>query len=438
MNIERILSNLSIDKLNAMQDKTLEVALNNNQVVLLSPTGSGKTLAFLLPIISKLKKDKTGVQALIIVPTRELAQQIEMVFKSIKTGYKINAIYGGHSTQTQIKNFSTPASVLVGTPGRIVFHLAHHSFDPSSITQVVIDEFDKALEMGFEQQMISIFSHLKHVKFKMLTSATTLKDIPEFVQINNPVYIDFLHILENKPKLSYSKVLSEDTQKLDDLIKLIAKIPKGLIIIFCNHRDAVDRISETLSKNKVANSPFHGALDQDTRQRALTRFKNGSSRILICTDLASRGLDIPEISNVIHYQMPLDKQTFIHRNGRTARMSATGSVHLMLNEHNQNSFDYLDSNIALEVLDHKASINNRTEFQTIYISAGKKDKINKVDIVGYFIKTLNLDSQDLGLIQLNDHQAFVAIRWSKVNSILKSKTQHRIKNKKVKIALAKE
>lgn len=440
MKIEKILHNLSIDHLNPMQEKVMESVTENNQIVLLSPTGSGKTLAFLLPIISKLKRDQNQVQALIIVPTRELALQIETVFKSMKTPFKINAVYGGHSSSTQVNNFSTPPSVLVGTPGRIEFHLRENSFDPSQITQVVIDEFDKALEMGFTKQMEFIFSYLKSLDFKMLTSATTLKDIPSFTQIQKPLYLDFLNAGQDKPKLSYSKVVSQDTEKLNDLIKLLAKLQKGLIIIFCNHRDAVDRISETLTKNKVANSPFHGGLDQDTRQRALMKFRNGSSRILICTDLAARGLDIPEISDVIHYQMPEQADTFTHRNGRTARMKASGKVYVILNEkqEQEGTFSYLDPDISLENLNTKALINNKTEFQTLYISAGKKDKINKVDIVGYFIKTLGVDKQDLGLIELRDNQSFIAVRSNKIKGLLKQKTDHRIKNKKVKIDLAKD
>lgn len=434
MNTENILKNLNIKALNAMQLQTLEASTNDKNIVLLSPTGSGKTLAFLLPIVSKLQITCKGVQAVVVVPSRELAVQIEQVFKKMGTEFKINACYGGHNTRTEINNLSSPPAVLVGTPGRLAFHIREQSFDTKNVQTYVVDEFDKALEMGFQQDMDFIINSFGNMKFRMLTSATELKNIPDFTGITQPKKIQFLQNKESAPDLTFKKVIAKPEEKLETVIKLIGKIGKETLLIFCNHRDAVDRISETLTSKGVANTCFHGGLTQDDRERALLKFRNKSSRILITTDLAARGLDIPEIGCVIHYQLPDKEETFIHRNGRTARMKAKGTVYVILTQ--EETFDFINPNYPIESLDGTYKIENKTDFKTIYISAGKKDKVNKVDIVGYLIKIGGLEKEDIGLIEVKDTQAFVAVVSKKVKPLLTVLQDKKLKNKKVKIALA--
>lgn len=436
MNKKEILQNLNIEALNEMQSKAFETAQKNSNIVLLSPTGSGKTLAFLMPLVQRLDSNVKGVQAVIIVPTRELALQIETVFKKMGTGFKINACYGGHSTQTELKNFSTPPAVLVGTPGRLAFHIEENSFHTATVTSYVIDEFDKALEMGFQGDMDYIINSFAQISFRMLTSATALKKIPAFTGIVNPAYIQFLKSEEVQPDLTFSKVLSTAEEKLETVIQLIGKIGKDTILIFCNHRDAVARISETLTNKGVANSAFHGGLVQEDRERALMKFRNKSCHILIATDLAARGLDIPEIGHVIHYQIPEKEDAFIHRNGRTARMKTSGKAYVMVT--NEEVIDFIDPNMPIEELKGTYQIDNKTAFKTIYISAGKKDKVNKGDIVGYLIKTGGLNKEDIGLIDVRDTQAFVAVTSNKIKALLATLENTKIKNKKVKIAIAKD
>lgn len=436
MDQKDILRNLQINALNEMQSSTLRVSQTKNNIVLISPTGSGKTLAFLIPIVQNLQPHIKGVQAIILVPSRELALQIESVFKKMGSIYKINACYGGHSTKTELNNFSTPPSVLVGTPGRIAFHIQNNSFSTDTISSYVIDEFDKALELGFHQDMEFIIGSLKHLKFKLLTSATELKKIPSFAQIESPEFIRFTQTKSIQPKITFKKVVSKPEEKLETVIKLIGKIGKDTILIFCNHREAVDRISETLIKKGVANSVFHGGLQQEEREKSLLRFKNKSRNILICTDLAARGLDIPEIGHVIHYQIPENQDTFIHRNGRTARMKASGVAYLIISE--DQIPDFIDPNIPEETLNNSYKINNTTEFKTLYISAGKKDKINKVDLVGFLIKTGGIQKEHIGLIEVYDKQSYVAIKANKIGALIKNLAQQKIKNKKVKIEQAKD
>ncbi|WP_353118065.1 DEAD/DEAH box helicase [Myroides odoratus] len=436
MNQADILKKLEIAALNEMQLQTLQTAQAKNSMVLLSPTGSGKTLAFLLPIVQRLNPTVKGVQAVILVPTRELALQIETVFKKMGTAFKINACYGGHSTRTELNNLSSPPAVLVGTPGRVAFHIEENSFDTANVHSYVIDEFDKALEMGFQDDMDYIIQSFDHLKFRMLTSATALKKIPAFTGIENPTILKFLKSEAIQPQLTFSKVVCPAEEKLEAVIQLIGKIGKDTILVFCNHRDAVARISETLTNKGVANGAFHGGLLQEDRERALMKFRNRSCHILISTDLAARGLDIPEIGHVIHYQIPEKEDAFIHRNGRTARMKAKGKVYIMVTDEEQYSF--IDADMPIEQLKGTYTIDNTTDFKTIYISAGKKDKVNKVDIVGYLIKTGGLQKEDIGLIDVRDTQAFVAVRTAKIKPLLRTLENTRLKNKKVKIAVAKD
>lgn len=436
MNIQNILTNLNIQALNNMQNQALQAFQNHNNLILLSPTGSGKTLGFLLPIFSKLKKDVKGVQAVILVPSRELALQIEQVFKKITTDFKINACYGGHNTRTELNNLSSPPAVLVGTPGRVAFHIREASFTTQNVHTFALDEFDKALELGFHKDMEFIIQSFSSIKNRILTSATDLEKLPDFTQMHEAKTLSFLTQTEVKPNLTFKKVTAKPEEKLEVVIKLLAKIGKETVLVFCNHRDAVDRIAETLTNKGVANTSFHGGLQQEDRERALLKFRNGSSRILITTDLAARGLDIPEIGAVVHYQLPEKEDAFIHRNGRTARMKAKGKVYLMLT--NEEQYSFIDTNIPEENLQGNFTIKNQSEFKTIYISAGKKDKVNKVDVVGYLIKTGGLQKEDIGLIEVKDTQAFVAVSSKKVKALLATLQDKKLKNKKVKIAVAKE
>lgn len=434
MQFDTILKKLQIQDLNPMQKTTYKTTQNEQDIVLLSPTGSGKTLAFLFPVLRNLNTSIKGVQALIIVPSRELALQIESVFKSMGSGFKINSCYGGHSTKIEENNFIEPPTVLVGTPGRIAFHVENNSFDANIVTTLVLDEFDKALELGFQDDMSYIIEQLAGLKQRILTSATNLEKVPSFAGLINHKKLNFLDDVEVKPDLTFRKVITDSESKLNNLYKLICKIGNKRTLIFCNHRDAVDRISVILSDKGIARESFHGGMLQDERERSLLKFRNGSVQIFITTDLAARGLDIPEVENIIHYQLPDKESAFTHRNGRTARMNAKGVVYLVMSE--QENFEFLPKDITVENLEGRFKAPAATDFQTIYISAGKKDKVNKVDIVGYLMKKGQLNKEDIGIIEVKDTAAYVAVKRTKVAQMLKTLADQKIKNKKVKMEVA--
>ena len=434
MKEQAILENLKITSLNEMQKSAIAAAEKGDDVVLLAPTGSGKTIGFLFPVMNNLDAQAKGVQALILVPSRELALQIEQVFKQMGTGFKVNCCYGGHSVKTERNNFGQPAAVLIGTPGRIAYHLRHQNFDESGISTLVLDEFDKALEFGFREDMSYIISQLLSLRQRILTSATPMEEIPDFTGIKKPVEIDFLKDVKVKPDLQLKKVLTSAADKLDALFQLICKIGHKTTLIFCNHRETVERISDLLIDKDLAHDIFHGGMEQDERERALLKFRNGSIKILITTDLASRGLDIPEVECIIHYQLPYTEDAFLHRNGRTARMNAKGTAYLVIADDER--YPFLKEDIPEENLKGDFELPRDSDWQTLYIAAGKKDKVNKIDIVGLLIKKGGLQKDDVGLIEVKDQTSYVAIKRKMVNKVLSALANERIKNKKVKIEIA--
>ena len=431
-----ILSNFNITELNPMQKSTLEGVLKNQNLVLISPTGSGKTLAFLLPLLDLLKKEKEGVQALIIVPTRELAQQIEQVFKQMSTGFKINCCYGGHSVQIERNNLLEPPAILVGTPGRISHHIRKKNLQVSGTEYLILDEFDKSLEAGFQDEMSFIIKHIQSPEKRILTSATKLQEIPAFVGFKNPFELDFS---QKEPtgetKLFLKSVRVAADEKLNGLLLLLGKINSRSTIVFCNHRDAVNRISEELSHLKIAHGFYHGGLEQIDREKTLIKLRNGSITILISTDLAARGLDIPEIEAVIHFQLPMTEDVMTHRNGRTARMNASGTVYFLLEGE-----DYLPPFLKEipeeESLPKKMTLPAPSIWKTLYVSAGKKDKVNKMDIVGMLLQKGGLKKEELGKIEVLDHSAYAAIKSDKIIKTLQLIKEERIKNKKVKMEIS--
>jgi superfamily II DNA/RNA helicase len=434
MMIEKVLENLKIASLNEMQLASLEANKSGSDFVLLSPTGSGKTLAFLLPALSLLDSKIPFVQVLVLAPSRELALQIEQVFKAMGTGHKVNCCYGGHPMKVEKNNLKHAPAILIGTPGRIADHLRRATFNTKEIKTIVLDEFDKSLELGFQDEMSYIISELHNINKRILTSASEAITIPEFAGVTSSLRLNFLS--DAPPRgLKLKAVVCEGRDKLDALFALICKLGNKTTLIFCNHREAVERISELLWDKGLVHGIYHGGLEQEERERALIKFRNGSHRILITTDLASRGLDIPEIENVIHYQFPGTADAFMHRNGRTARMHAEGTSYLIMGEGDHlPSFlkekpEYVDLPVNPELPDN-------SEWETLFVAAGKKDKINKTDIVGLLIQKGKLHKNELGLIEVLDYSSFVAVRRDKAEKVVHLLRFEKIKKKTVKIEIS--
>jgi len=414
----------------------LDIIADGKDLKLLSPTGSGKTLAFLLPLISRLDPRKEGVQLMILAPSRELALQIEEVFRQLKTGYKVLCSYGGHSIQTERNSFKHPPTVLIGTPGRIADHVRRIRFSMDNLQLLVLDEFDKSLELGFQAEMKEIIIELKALNQRVLTSATNLTQIPDFVGLNKPMTLNYINDEKGLTTLALKGVRSEGKDKLEAFYKLVCQLGNEPMLVFVNHRDAADRISNHLKDMGLVHDVFHGGMKQEDRERALIKFRNGSHHLLITTDLASRGLDIPEIKYVIHYHMPVKEDAYIHRNGRTARMNASGTVYLLLSEQEQWP-EYISTDLEFETLHPQNELPAPPVWVTLYLGSGKKDKVNKIDVVGLFMKKGQLQKDELGRIDVLDHSAFVAVKRDATKKLLQRLKHEKIKGKKLRLDISK-
>lgn len=428
------LKNLSIAAFNEMQVAAIEKASSAQNFTLLAPTGSGKTLAFLIPIVAKLRPDDTGVQALIVAPSRELSLQIEQVYRSMKTKYKVSCCYGGHSAKIEQASLSDTPAVIIGTPGRLADHISRKSFNAKTIKVVVLDEFDKSLQMGFHDQLSVIFKALSGKQQHILTSATHLDEWPEFLPFKKPDSLNYLKD-EAASKLKLKVIHTTSKEKVEALMRVVAGFNQEVSLVFCNHREAVERISALFSKHNFEHGILHGAMEQIDREKNLIKFRAGACHVLIATDLASRGLDIPEIKHVVHYQLPLQQEAFTHRNGRTARMHAEGQAYLIL-ANDETLPAYIDKSVEELKTGSKLHLPPPPPYTCLYISAGKKDKISKGDIVGLLTKKGELKSDDIGLITTLDFSSYVAVKRNVIKPLLKKIKDERLKKIKVKIEVA--
>lgn len=449
MDTDKILSRLGISELNVMQRAAVDAFKIDKDMVLLSPTGTGKTLAFLLPLADALDASSDDVQAVVLVPSRELALQIETVFKSMGTPLRAMSCYGGRPAMDEHRAMTgNRPQVIIGTPGRMNDHLRKHNFDAATVRTLVIDEFDKCLELGFEDEMSAVISQLSSVRKRVLTSATDAVQIPQFVGLSGNadgrragkdgvVKLDFRQMVESRERLTLNVVKSPEKDKLNTLLQLLCTLGSAPTMVFVNYRESVERVTGFLQANRFPCDMFHGGMEQDDRERSLYKFRNASCPVLVSTDLASRGLDIPVVENIVHYHLPVNEEAFTHRNGRTARWDAKGSVFMLLGPEEQLP-EYVDRQDTVEYpLPEDTPKPPRPEWSTIYIGRGKKDKLNKVDIVGFLYKKGGLERSDLGAVDVKDRYAFAAVRRAKMKQLMTLVSHEKIKGMRTLIEEAK-
>jgi len=424
-----ILEKLNIYALNPMQEKALGVIEKNENTILLSPTGTGKTLAFLLPLIAALNPESKEVQALIIVPSRELAIQIEQVIRNMGSGYKVNAIYGGRSiAKDKIELKHTP-SILIGTPGRLYDHFEQGRFTLEEIKTLVIDEYDVTFEVGGEGEIKSIIGELPNLTKRILTSATQGTNIPKFLNMGNAVTLNSIDNNSNS-KLAVKTVFSPSKNKHNTVVALLNQLGSDPGIVFCNKKERLEDLSRFLNKKNIAHTCFYAEMEQRERERALIRLRNGSCSILLARDLASRGIDIPEMKFIIHYEIPTTEKTYTHRNGRTARVNAKGTAYLIKGDR-----EILPDFIGKTAIEKVSESEDRKPpyWTTLFISGGRKDKISKGDIAGLFFKQGKINKDQLGIIELKPDCAFVAVPVSVADELTDKLNNTRLKKKKVRV-----
>lgn len=439
MDIDKVLERLRIQELNTMQQTACKTILGTaDDVVLLSPTGSGKTLAYLLPTAHLVEENSEQVQVLVVVPGRELALQSSNVLKMMACGVRSVSCYGGrpameeHRTLKQVK-----PQVVFGTPGRLNDHLQKHNISPYAVRMLIIDEFDKCLEMGFHNEMSKLLRNLPGLQRRVLISATDAAEIPNFISLDSVCRLDFLVDDEQVPsRVTIYEVRSAMKDKLEELSRLLRSFGSSSSIVFLNYRDAVERTADYLRRDGFAVSLFHGGLEQKQREDSLYKFSNGSANVLVSTDLASRGLDIPNVDNIVHYHLPLGEEGYIHRVGRTARWEASGHTFFVLGP-TEHLPEYIEGEIKVFELPVELPPPAEPLMSTIYIGKGKKDKISRGDIVGFLCKKGGLTPDEIGKIDVNDRYAYAAIARHRLSEVLKNVQGEKIKGIKTVVELVK-
>lgn len=431
--LNNIRERLGIETLNELQ--TAAMACRNRAMVILAPTGSGKTVAFAIPLLNSLGEAGGGIRALVLAPTRELVLQIAEVLRKAGFGYKTVALYGGHSFEEEVKSLSVVPDIVVATPGRLLDHIQRGTVDVSTVKVLVIDEYDKALELGFLGQMSKIGRRLGRMRLTIVTSATALTEMPDFIDLSGTETIDFRQNAElNSGKVHIAHIEAPARDKLDTLVDLLHTLPDhAKSLIFVNHRDSAERVYDRLKREGAPVGIYHGGLQQQERELALAQFANGATPVLVTTDLASRGLDIDNVAAVVHYHMPPSAENWTHRNGRTARMGADGSVYVITSEADSIP-DYVvwqTEYMPKPKDDHRF----KRRWRSLYFAAGKKDKISRGDIAGFLMQQGGLTKEQLGKVDLGEHYALAAVDAAAARDVLAKVAPLKIKNKKVKISL---
>lgn len=433
--IQNIKSKFGIESINAMQ-RTMADEFRRQDIMLLSPTGSGKTIAFAIYLIKNLKEPCGRVQAVVIAPSRELTVQIYKVIQAISSEYKTTCCYGGHNFEDEKNSLNATPDIIISTPGRLLDHLTRGDIDIRPVRILILDEFDKSLELGFQDEMRKIIRRMPNISRRVLTSATKLATTPDFIDLSGASILDFLKENATETRLKIIEVKSDLKDKLKALGNLLYSLGEEKSIVFANHRESVERIFNYLKEKGFPAGIYHGGLEQIEREKAVALFNNGTISILVTTDLGSRGLDIADVKHIIHYHIPVSAETYTHRNGRTARVSATGSVYVITGpEEKMPEFIKFDETITLDKV-HNIEI--KKEYETLFFSAGKKEKLSKGDILGFLIAKGNLNAQEIGKIDVADHYALAAIPANKASDILKMIRREKIKNKRVKISMVRQ
>lgn len=438
--LDNVKHRLGIKSLNEMQLEVLERASGGaHDFIIYSPTGSGKTVAFAIPLLEGVDANVQGVQAVVIVPSRELAIQVYNVLHALVDDVKITACYGGHSVDDERRSLAATPAIVVATPGRLLDHVNRHHISLAGVRQLVIDEFDKCLELGFTTEMQRLLKVMTYVRRRVLTSATMLDVIPPFVAMRNVITLNFLD--ETSAPLSRMKVCSVHSpgnDKLNVLYDLLLTVEPGATIVFMNHRDAAERVYAFLRGKRVSCGLYHGGMEQLEREKAVAMFANGSFRVLITTDLASRGLDIDDVKHIIHYNLPLTMQIYTHRNGRTARVAASGNVYVLLKPGEEcPDFITIDEEFSIRPTQQVAHL-LEADVVTLHFAAGRKEKISRADIVGFIVANGGLEATRIGRIHLSDHYSLVAVPSAGSIKLISLLNAARIKGRRVRISLAEQ
>jgi len=429
------LDKLQFTQMTEIQEKAINPILDGRDILAQSKTGSGKTLAFGLPCIMRTNTNAFKPQTIIITPTRELADQIATELRKIasyKANLKILTLYGGVPLRAQADSLAKGAHILIGTPGRIQDHLAKETLSLDSIKTLVLDEADRMLDMGFYDEIVKIGSNMPRGKQTLLFSATFPANIEKLAKalLNQPLTIKVDTIIETN---KIDELVYEITDKFKALTAIIQSYKPESLLIFCNTKAEVISLTDTLAGHGHSVIDIHGDLDQRDRNESVVAFSNGSKRIMVATDVASRGLDIKDIELVINYDLPFDAEVYTHRIGRTGRADATGIAISLFTPKDSEKCAYVlqkAKKVQMKELRVDAKFKMVSQFDTLCLNGGKKTKLRAGDIIGTFCKEIGIENSMIGKINITDTKSYIALHHTTVDKVFKALKKVKIKKKK--------
>lgn len=467
--ILKALKNLGFEKPSEVQQEVIPYILDKKDLVVKSQTGSGKTASFGIPLCELVNVEENKVKALILVPTRELAIQVKEDISNIGRLKKVRcaAIFGKQPFNEQIRELKQRVHIVCGTPGRVIDHIERGNLDINDIDFVIIDEADKMLNMGFIDQITDVLDKLPQSKNTALFSATIPKEIEGLYSnyMNNPTVLNIRSKVFNRDKISEKYFNVDREEKFKYLLKSLYAFTDESAIIFCNTKDSVRNLSSLLKKEKISVKELHGDMDQKDRLATMENFKNKEFKVLVATDVAARGIHINHITNVFNYEVPIEKESYVHRIGRSGRGDKKGLAISLVSKGERRFLNEIEEYINYSIEEanlleyeeiiegrkrffesQKNDYNNKTnvkknihnEVTKIHITAGKKKKIRNIDIVGAFSNLEELTGEDIGIIDVQDGFSYVDILNGKGDKVLKSFKEVTIKGKKVKIQKARK
>jgi len=416
-----VLADLGLQTMTEVQTQSLPISLAGKDLLAQAPTGSGKTVAFSLPLLRNLKPRNFAVQALVLCPTRELAGQVATEIRRLARypgNIKVLTLCGGQPIGPQIGSLEHGAHVIVGTPGRVSDHIRKRTLDLSQVNTLVLDEADRMLDMGFQDEILQIVGYTPTERQSMLFSATFPDNISQIGRdvLKNPERVQVEAIAEQQPDIEQRVYLTEPESQTEALLAVLTEAKPEAGVIFCNTREQCNDLGHELRQYGVSSGILHGDLDQRQRDQMLVRFTNGSLRLLIATDVAARGLDIDTVDLVVNLNLPRERAVFTHRCGRTGRAGRQGLAISLIFEKEQYKLGLISDEIGMELTpEHPPKLNESklvvlaAEMRTLELSAGRKNKIRPGDIVGALTATKEIDGKQIGNISVQDFQSFVAL-----------------------------
>ena len=462
----------AIDKLgfknpSKVQIEVIPRALLGKDLIVKAQTGSGKTAAFGIPICEKINLEERKPQALVLTPTRELCVQVKEDISNLGRlkRVKCTAIFGKQPYEAQVTSLKQRTHVIVGTPGRTLDHIERGTLDLSEIKYLIIDEADEMLKLGFIEQVEAIIDKVSDDRITMLFSAT----IPEEVEAICKKYMKEPEIVE----IPSSKITADnikhiyyeidETRKFDLLLDIFYAENTKSGIIFCSTKDRVGNITSRLKKHGIPCEALHGGMLQNDRLAVINAFRRGEFMFLITTDVAARGIDIQEITHIINYDVPMEKERYVHRTGRTARAGEKGAAITLVSHNEYRFFDAVEQYIGFKIekkslpsmeeielskeaflnsikakpkLKKSKSANLNVDITKIYLGAGKKKKIRSMDIVGTITSIEGITAEDIGIIDIQDNISYVDILNGKGLIVIDALKHKKIKGKTVKVQKA--